>query len=122
MSLPPLEPEPRARRIDTGSAIEMLSEVEQDIDEGMTHFAWRAQRSRVVAIAEHVSFATGYAIDGPREPNRESSHTPRERNLVVAFDDQVNVIRLHREVDYAKPFARGFHERTSNREKHELFS
>ena len=39
---------------------------------------------------------------GAGHANRQPLHAPRERPLVVGLDDEVQVVRLHREMHHAK--------------------
>jgi hypothetical protein len=69
-----------------------------------------------------LSSPTDHTIDRPREPNRHTHDAARQRNLVVGLDEQVDVIRLHGEMDDPKPRPRRLRERRANRRKHLLFA
>lgn len=56
----------------------------------------------VIAIAPHGASNGEHAVDRPREAHAEAEHSARHRPLVVRFDDDVHVVRLHREVKDAK--------------------
>jgi hypothetical protein len=65
--------------------------------------------------------APEHAIDRMREPSSQPHHAARKRALVVRFDEQMEVVGLHREVHHAKPRARRSPERTPKFEENHLF-
>jgi hypothetical protein len=76
----------------------------------------------VVAVGENHPLAAGYLIDPPRQSDGEPGHSARKRDLVISFDDQVNVVGLYREMNHLKPFPPCLVECPTNRKKHKLLS
>ena len=52
----------------------------------------------VVAIGDDPPAPAGKSIETPSQPNAESLHRPPKGDVVIGFDDQMQVIRLNREV------------------------
>src|SRR5262249_53193174 len=107
MRSPAVEPSRRRARIELSLAGPVLLEVHQDINDRMPDRPRRSECALVVAIAPDGAAATERAIDGPREPDRESAHPRREKRAVICFDDEVNVIVLDRVMDDPEPPVRG---------------
>jgi len=57
---------------------------------------------RVVTVGEDGAPVAKRTMRGVGHANREALHASRERLLVVGLDDEVQVVRLHREVHHAK--------------------
>jgi hypothetical protein len=68
----------------------------------MSNFARRAEMSCVVTVAPYAPPTPDYPIHRARESNRKSSRAAGERIPVARFDEQVNMIALHGELDEAK--------------------
>jgi hypothetical protein len=73
----------------------------------MAHLLGRSQLTPVVAIAPELASPPNESIHAPRNSHGKPGDSPRDGNLVVRFDEQVNVVALHREVDHPKPRSRG---------------
>ena len=52
----------------------------------------------MVAVGEHASAAPPQAVEGARDPDREPLNTTRQGEPILGFDQQVQVIVLHRVV------------------------
>jgi hypothetical protein len=74
----------------------------------------------MVAIGPDAAAAVERSVDRESHANRETSHAFRKMLLVPCFDHQMNVVGLHREMQKAKPSARGSTERFSHFEKNRL--
>lgn len=86
----------------------MLARVPQDVRECVSSLARRPQHARVESIREHAPRSTANPVEAASDPNAERAHAPRQCRRVARFDDQVNVIRQHRDLDdaHAEPRAR----------------
>ena len=104
-SFPPIEPEPRARGIDPRRTTKVLAEIQQDVDQPMSHFARGGERARVVTVTKHVALSMDDTVDGSRETYGEAGHSAREGHFVGCFDDQMYVVGLHRELHHTKPLS-----------------
>ena len=62
------------------------------------------------------------SVQCAREPDQQSRHPSGERNTVERFDDQVDVIGLDRELQDAKPRARGPGDASPQRQKQPLLA
>jgi hypothetical protein len=76
----------------------------------------------VVTVAPDLAASPRDPVDCASDPNGNAHETPRERLFIACFDEQVNVIGLHRKVDDAKPRARRLREGATNREKDDLLA
>jgi len=47
------------------------------------------------------------AIDRPRDPDCESLQSTAQKEMAVGFDEEVDVVRLQRELEYSESSARG---------------
>jgi hypothetical protein len=81
----------------------MLPEVQQYVRNSASGLGGRAQRVRVVAATPYGAVPPDGTVDGFRGASRQSLNAGDERAGVVAFDDQVNVVALNREVGDSKP-------------------
>src|SRR5437588_8900933 len=59
----------------------------------------------MVAVGKHLSATAQYAIHGPRYAHREALDSTSKGHGVICLGDQVQVIRLHREMSHAEAFA-----------------
>lgn len=80
----------------------MFLRVVQDVDERATHFERTAQHVRVVAIGEDRAASSTRPIQTARDAREQSAHAASERVGVTRFEDQVQVVRLHRAVNDAE--------------------
>jgi hypothetical protein len=99
---PPAEPGPRAARVDPGRRAQVFPEVQQDVDEPSPRLGGRAEVMSVVAAAPHASAPPRRAVDRLRASRRQPLQPADERHGMVAFDEEMDVIALHREMDDAK--------------------
>jgi len=81
----------------------------------MTHLARRCEHPRVISHGPHIPPPSEQAVDGFRDANRQSLKASLERDVSVAFDEQMDVIRLHAELELAKRRLRCPLERPSHR-------
>ena len=119
---PPIEPKSRRARIRPARLRHVLSPIHEHVDQRTPHLARCAERAGVVAIAPHSTAPAEHAIDRARKANREPCRAARQRFLVGRLDHEVNVIRLHREMDDPKPDTRSTADRPPHLQKHPLFS
>jgi hypothetical protein len=99
---PPAEPRPQAARVDPGRRAQVLPEVQKDVDEPAPRLRGRAEWMPVIAAAPHASAPPRRAVDRLRAARRQSLQPADERQRMVAFDEKMDVIALHGEVDDAK--------------------
>jgi hypothetical protein len=80
----------------------VLAKVEEDIDEPAPSLGGRAERVSVIATVPDVPPPTDGTIDRLGATGGQALQASDEGDRVVALDDEVNVIGLHREVDDAE--------------------
>lgn len=80
----------------------MPARIVQDVGEGVAYLARCFQRSVVEAIAEHPASPVPQSIEPSCDANQESLHAARETRSMLSFDDEVQVVRLDREVNQPK--------------------
>jgi hypothetical protein len=80
----------------------MLPEVEEHVDEPMARLGWVAERARMVAARPDVPAPAERSVDGLRAADGEPLNSADQRIRLVALDDEMDVIRLHGEVNDAK--------------------
>jgi hypothetical protein len=56
----------------------------------------------MVALGPDSPRPARHTVDRAGGANRETAHSPRELVLVRGFDEQVNVVVLHRELEHPK--------------------
>jgi hypothetical protein len=100
---PSVEPHAGASGIYRRWCAEVLPKVEEDIGEGATHLGRSAEGMRVISVRPDGPPPGPLAIEGPRTPPGEALEAADERSRGVAFDDQVEMIDLHREMQNAEP-------------------
>ena len=93
----------------------MFSKVLQHVDECMTHLARRCEHPRVISPGPHIAPPSKQVIDGLRDADRQSLEASLERDVSIAFHEQMDVIRLHAELEQAKRRLRCPLERSSHR-------
>jgi hypothetical protein len=85
----------------------MFSAIHKNVDERVTHLARRAERAGVVSIGEDRTAAAKGAVDRPRDANREPAQSTAERLRVVGFDQKMEMVVLHSEVNDPEPAVGG---------------
>jgi hypothetical protein len=80
----------------------VLAEIEKDVGEPAPDLARGAERVGMIALLPHCPAPAQRMVNGPCTADREPLNAAGERAGVVRLDDQVNVVRLHRELDDAK--------------------
>jgi hypothetical protein len=97
--------EERRRResIDLGACSRVvLSKVAEHVGERVTRGSRRGQNVSVPSVGPETPSSKDEAIHAPRDSHCQPSHAGGKRAFVRSFDDQVQVIRLHREVHHSK--------------------
>jgi hypothetical protein len=89
-------------------------EVHEDIDEGIPNLAWARQSTAIPSIPPKWPAAPDRAVHSPSKANGQPAHASRERAPVRRFDEEMQMIRLHRKMDDAKCARRGLRERSDN--------
>jgi hypothetical protein len=74
----------------------------------------------VVAISPKPPASADQAIHAPSDAHGKSPDSSRDGDLVVRFDEQMNVIVLHREMHDSKPSSRRAPKRPANLEEDDL--
>jgi hypothetical protein len=97
-STPSAEPRPRAARIDPWRRPQVLPKVEEYIDETPARLGRRAEGSPVIAARPDAATPTARAIDRLRASDRQPLKPAHERLVTVAFDEKMDVVRLHGEL------------------------
>ena len=83
----------------------MLPNILEDVHECIPDLAGSPECARVVAVRKDLSAAAGGAIDQLRNANGEALQTAAQCGRTVGFDEQIDVIPLHAEVQEAKSFS-----------------
>jgi hypothetical protein len=99
---PPAEPCSRAARVDPGRRTQVFSEVQKDVDEPSPRLRGGAKWMPVITAGPHASAPPRRAVDRLRTSRRQSLQPAHERQWMVAFDEEMDVIALDREVDDTK--------------------
>lgn len=76
----------------------MVPRVLQHVDERGAHFARRGERSSVEAIREDGAAPAPETVERAGDPHEDSFHSARQRPPILGFGDQMDVIRLQREL------------------------
>src|SRR5258706_15872997 len=100
--LPACEPPARAARVDALRPAQVFAPILEDVDDGVAHLARRCERSRVVTVAESPSASPQGAIDRTSNTNAQPTRASGQCQLVARFDDEVDVVNLHRKMHDAK--------------------
>jgi hypothetical protein len=103
---PSSEPRRRGAGIDLAPGHVVLPPIEQYVDQTVPYLAPRAQRTGVIAVGPDFACAADCAVDRLREADAEPLQAPSERPRSVGLDGEMNVVRLHREVDDSELIAR----------------
>lgn len=80
----------------------MLFAIEEHVDQGIAHFAWRTQGTCMISIRPNAPARGQPSVQAPRHADAESLHPAGEAPAVVGFDEQVQVIGLNAEVNDTK--------------------
>src|SRR5262249_40243888 len=83
----------------------VFSEIAEDVDEGVAHRARRREVAAVPAIGPETAAAHDELVHGAGDADCKTLHAGRERALVACFDDEVQMVPLHGEMEDTK--ARG---------------
>ena len=110
---PPREPLGGRARIEPADTSEVLPKVLEDVDDRIPDFARSRKSARMVTVRPDPSATTERAIDRLRNANGESLKTAAQCHRIVRFDEQVDVIPLHAEVQEAKSSSGNSDERCS---------
>jgi hypothetical protein len=100
----------------------VLTPVHQYIDQRIANFARRLQCARMVSLAPNRPTPIQCTVERPRKSHRQSSHSARQRRLVPRLDDHVDVVRLHRKLQDAKPRSRRLGEASADGQKQVFFA
>ena len=99
---PPVEPRSRAARIDAGRGAEMLSKIEEDVDQSVADLPWGRQRAGMVPVAPHGPAPPPDAIERAGHATGEAIDAGTQAVAGGRLHDEMNVIGLNREMDDAK--------------------
>jgi hypothetical protein len=103
---PAVEPAGRRPRVEPTRARDVFPPVLEYVDERVSNLAWRRQSPGVMAIAPDHSVSAESAIHRPCNADRKSLESACERRGPVRLHQQVQMIRLHRELEDAKARSR----------------
>ena len=101
----------------------MLSEVGEDVNQGVANLAWAGQRTAVPAVCEEPAATTEQLVHVASDSNTEPAQPFHQSGAIVCFDQQVEVVGLNRKVDdanFAAAAAIGPRDGTTHGRKHEL--
>jgi hypothetical protein len=104
---PSLKPSRRRTGIDADSAAKVLSEVLEDVDQGVPDLARPSEQVRVIPTIPHASTPPQDAVDGAGHANGEALHTAHEPPRRVRLHQQMQMIGLNAEMQEAEGIARG---------------
>src|SRR5512140_1176807 len=82
--------------------------IEHYVNQSVSDFARRAQRSSVPAIGKHLSMSPQALIESLGQADHEAPHTATGRRLGVRLDHEMNMRELDRVLQNAKITAIGF--------------
>src|SRR5437868_13009449 len=71
----------------------------------MRYFPHGPQHVHVKTLREYLAMAPKCRVERLRNANGEPLHSPRLRRPIVGFDDQMEVVPLHRKMDDAEPLS-----------------
>lgn len=72
----------------------------------------------MIAIAPHTAAATEHAVDGTRDADGKALHAAHESGPCIGFDEEVDMIPLHAELENAKAQRRACGERVADYDEH----
>lgn len=104
---PPVEPGGGGARIvaRARAPAAVLARVAQHVAQRVPHLAWRTQDAVLVAVDEDTAPAPPEPVQSAGHADREPLQAARQGGPAGAFDDQVQMIRLHAVVHQAKAAA-----------------
>ena len=103
-SPPPVEPGTGRKWVDSGGArfARVLPKVREHVDEGIPHFARGPQCSPVPPIGPQGPAPRQKVVHVTSDSDGNTANTTRKGTFVRGFDDQVQVIALHGELQDAE--------------------
>jgi len=81
----------------------MMAEILQDVPERVRDLASGSEDVSVVPVRKDLTAAAGDPVDRARNANAQALHAARQAFGAVRFDEQVQVISLHRVMHDADP-------------------
>jgi hypothetical protein len=100
--LPAREPGSRTAWVDAGTGAQVLSVVEQHVDQSRAHLARCPERMRVIPVVPDPPAPVDCEVDRPRTTPREALDPRSEGIVPVRLDEEMQMILLNGEVDDAK--------------------
>jgi len=102
--LPALEPRTRCESIEgLARPLTVVKVVVQHVDERVAQLGRRLQDPLVKALGEDLALAVPESVQGASDADQQALHATGEGDAVLGFDDEVQVVGLHRVVQKAKP-------------------
>jgi len=80
----------------------VLAEVLQHVNQCIPHLTRGAQHARVIPVRPHGPAAADRAIDGAGHADGETLEPAHEGRVAVSFDEEVQVVELHAELEQAE--------------------
>jgi hypothetical protein len=93
----------RRERVEAAHGFAVLSRIREHVSQRVPDRARRRQCAPVPAPREYRASPEYQAIEAPREAHREPAQAAAQRSAILRFDDEMEMIRLHREHDDPKP-------------------
>ncbi len=108
--MPAIEPHPRGARVDPEMPQSMLPCILEDVRERALHLERRTQNAREIPIGEDRALVPERPLDPLRHADGQALHPTRQALLPARLHEEMEVVRLHRELadQHAKPL--GTHE------------
>ncbi len=104
---PPVEGERGRVRVEPFGIRAVLAMVHQHVHQRVPYRTRRGEHARVVSIAPDPTAPPERPVHDACEPDRESGASARQRARILRFDDEVDVIRLHRVLHDPEGVSRG---------------
>ena len=102
--LPAVEPRTRCESIERLAwSLTVVKVVVQHVDERVAQLGRGLQDPLVKALREDLALSPKESVQGPSDADQQALHAAGEGDAVLGFDDEVEVIGLHRVVQKAKP-------------------
>jgi hypothetical protein len=83
----------------------MLLTILKNVDDAVSDLQWGAKRTCMVAIGKDAARAVKQSIHRSRHPDAEPRSASGKRPLVVRLDEEMDVIRLNREMHEPEPIS-----------------
>ncbi|HTE49673.1 MAG TPA: hypothetical protein VK698_02285 [Kofleriaceae bacterium] len=80
----------------------VMAVVEDHVSERVPDLGRRPERARVVAVAKQPAAAAERAVEPTGQSNLEADHPAGQASRAASLDDEMQVIRLHAELDHAE--------------------